>query len=858
MLSPSLLRPVAAGLLLLSSVLHAQQRPLITSADLQALIPHLQFEGRPVANADALALKLAPFRTQLASLSRDGRLLAYTVTEGPYTRIDIRDLDRPAEVHRVQLGDMATAEVLSLRWTSPRQLVFTTEDWVVAAVDFDAQRSRKLISPRILQARLTDTYTITEGRAVDPYNRFEMDRPARVYGVDPSRPDSLLLESVVGSNLRNALYQTLRLDVRTGEWEFLDETRITRPAVRLLSDQAGHVRLQEDRTNFPYEWRVRVLDTNGRPNRWRNLDDVLPAELAASFEAPVADLWSRRSIPLCFSPADPNVLLYATNLDSDTFGVRSVDLRTGEPAAFSVGAADMDLVDPVGEIAPRAIGRSERYMRAEIAAMYYTDFQPAPPRDPLVRDRTDQRIVGVRTASFATGRMWLEDELSAVQAEASAQFPRRRVLLEEWNDTRERFLVRVESPGDPGRFFLYDRPLGRWVEQIRIAPQLAPADLHPTIPFAATAPDGEPITGLLTQPRDPLLKKPPLVIYFADGPWQTAPRAYSGAVQMLAEFGCAVLQLHYRGSAGLGRNKLLGAREAPDLMAAQDTAAALDALASDYGFDRRRVATIGVGYGAWLALRTAEILPDRVRCVVSLNGFNDLSPLLRASPDRELPGQRNENLERAQNAMAMFDEIKASVESLLDSAEEEDPRNSAGSGNDLSAELAQSGATERMPSNDDFGLTSFDFDTESASEGEDSGMNDVFWANKRRLDAAQRMRDAVEATPVDARAAFAAWYFEPAQARGEDLSVLTHIDQLQAEVLICQETLNPHAPTEDAVALRRALDRVRNPPEYWEIPVHAWSRPLDQRPEVWLQVARFFNENLYNFDVQIGTSVEVK
>ncbi|MCF3650902.1 alpha/beta hydrolase family protein [Synoicihabitans lomoniglobus] len=831
------------------------QRPLITSHDLTALLPHLRFEGRPVANAEALAIKLAPMRTKLATLSRDGRHLAYTVTDGPYTRIDIRSIDHPSEVHDVQLGDMATAEIIALEWTSPERLVIATEDWVIGAVELGQDRVRSLITPRSFKVRIGGRALITRRREEDPYQTYEMDRPARLLNLDSQLPDHVIIEGVAGDSIRNAFLVTARLDLASGEWKYLDEVRITTPAMRTISDRTGRIRLQEDRTTLPFQWQIRVLDAEGRPQRWRDLEDVIAPEIAATFEAPPDQLWSRRSIPLGFA-ADPNLLYYTSNAASDTFGVYALDLTTGQRTDFAITSNALDLVDPAAEISPRAIGRTERFVRAENAAVYYTDFRPRLPPSPLVLDRATHAVVGVRTQDFESGVQWLDDALASVQNEINTQFRGRHATILNWDDARTRYLVHVESRSDPGRYFIYDRADQRWIEQLRQAPRLEPGTLHPTIAFATQAPDGRRITGQLTSPRTPLLKKPPLLVMFADGPWQTAPQGFSGPVQMLAEFGCAVLQLNYRGTAGLGRELLLGAREAPDQATASDVAAALDELAQSHPFDRKRVATIGVGYGGWLALRTAQLLPDRIRCVVSLNGFNNIDRLLEAPPPRELPEGRNRNLELVENAVNYLDQANSTLSSFAKSAEESDPRNlpdgTVEEEDDTEVNLftPEGRASTR--------LQSFDRDAASNAESEGAMWEDVYWANKARLDAMLVMQDAIEVTPVHPRSVFARWYFEPLIDHRESLSVLNHIDDLKAEVFIGQEIHNPHAPTADATALRRALDAARNPPDYWEISAHAWSRPIDQQPEVWLQVARFFNENLYNFDVQVGTAVEVK
>ncbi len=239
--------------------------------------------------------------------------------------------------------------------------------------------------------------------------------------------------------------------------------------------------------------------------------------------------------------------------------------------------------------------------------------------------------------------------------------------------------------------------------------------------------------------------------------------------------------------------------------------------------------------------------------MVSLNGFNDLSPLFVKPPKRELPEGVNRNLEQSRAVINFIDQGAIATTALIDML---GAKSLADTDQDENEE-----ETFEFEEFDPFDRTRgrpTSFDEKPEENTEAGAAADAYaWANIERMNALSRMIDIQEPQPVHVRSEFARWYFEPSAAVFDDMSVLTHIADLSAEVLICQETHNPHAPTGAATDLRAALDRVLNPPEYWTIPAHAWSRPLDERPEVWLQVARFFNDNLYNFDVSIGPSVEV-
>lgn len=829
-------RPAVQRWLLLAACLAAllpasAQRPLVTAADLQKLMPHLNLDdGRPVANAEALALKLAPFRTNLATLSRDGRYVAYTVTEGPYTRVDIVSIDNPDENYGVHLGDLATAEVLALEWTSPRRLVLATEDWVIAAIDLGADQIRPLLSPRAFKIQMNHRFLDLSGDAYqdlrdNPFQTYELDQPPRFIGVNPDGSDSVIVAGVAGDELNNASLATVRLDMVSGNWSTIDEVRITSPATKPVVDRQGHIRFLADRTKVPFNWRGRPLTTNHRLQRWSELDRVIAPAIAASFETHPSQLWQGARVPLGFA-GDPETLYLASFNSAGRATLERLNVISGELAPLPSTDTPLALPPTATDLAPRAIGRTERNLRQENAAVFYTDFRPQPPALPFVLDRTDLNPVGLRTIDAAQPIQWLDADLGTVALEIANQFPDRRVEVLDWSDDRNRFLVRVDSLSDPGRYFVHDRSTDAYVEYVRRMPRLGPESRHQTMALRVPRIDGlGTISARLTTPKSPIISPAPLVCLLPDGPWVPVEQSYSQVAQMLAEFGCVVLQLEPPGSIGWDGDPL-HARSRPDQAAAADLAVMLDFLVSEQIHDPRRVALVGVGYGAWLALRSAELLPDRIRCVVSLNGINDLHRLREAPPPRELPETRSRNLEAAQAALALHEAT------LIDTSN-----------------LANTGYRP---------LTTSNIPADEAEQPEDGGDYGEAPDFNLRSKVFSTMLDRLEIDPVGTRALFATWYFAPAREHGDSLSVIDDIDNLRARVLIAQETHNLLQNPSDAAQLRRALNRAKRPADYWEVETHAWSRPIDARPEVWLEVAKFFNDTLYSFGVEIGETIELR
>lgn len=767
-----------------------------------------------------------PFRTDFATLSRDGRHLAYAVMESPYGRIDIVDLDRRSHRQSITLGDLRGSRLLALEWTSPERLVVALESGALVAVDLASDAPRLLLDPSLFDYDATDyagANTIPDAAGVDlPAGEIEVEerripRWPRLLHVAPSEEDIVIVEGVAGDSRQNAFSETVRLDVRTGRWKRIDSVSI-KPGTRILHDRQGRPRLIEDRSRLPLTWRVR-LDPEKRWRAWQPLDRALAPELVEGFQSRRETLLDGRSAPLAFD-VDPDVLYFASNLGRATFGIYALDLASGRPTGFALEDPALDLARPRGDFPAPASGRSERLLRAANAAAHYTDATMEPPATPLVFDRATSRLVGVRIEDAKHGDRWLDPTLATLQTEVAALFPGRRVRLLDWDDARERVLVRVEAEDDPGRYFIHERTTGRYTEYLRRAPWLSPERRHPTSAFAFTTESGRSVRGRLTFPRQPIVSPAPVVCLFSDDPWQEGDPGYDRTSQTIAELGCTVIEVEHAVASGARRAANPAMRSAPDRIVVEDVMAALAWLGRSHAINPKRVAAIGTGYGGWLALRAAQLRPDAFRCVVSLNGYDTVTRLFDRPRERELPDGIPRGLQFAYDMRDYMDAIKRE---LGPSSPDDGEGGGAGEGGDgqaLDAEYSLGGT-----------------------------------GTSRAI--AARIQSRIEIEPVHLPAEMARWYFAPARSNANALSVSRHIAELRCPVFIVQDADNPQAPLGDAQRLRRRLAAARNPPEYWEVPALRWNRSLMERPEVWARIAAFFQETLYRYEVDIGELKEV-
>jgi pimeloyl-ACP methyl ester carboxylesterase len=129
--------------------------------------------------------------------------------------------------------------------------------------------------------------------------------------------------------------------------------------------------------------------------------------------------------------------------------------------------------------------------------------------------------------------------------------------------------------------------------------------------------------------------KPPLVVWFHDGPGQRVLPGFQSDVQALATMGFAVMQFNYRGSAGFGRRHLNAIRDGFDRVPLEDALAAIEYLAQHHAVDPRSVASVGDGFGGYLALRALQLHPGNFRCAVAINAL--IEPGVDPASERRPP-----------------------------------------------------------------------------------------------------------------------------------------------------------------------------------------------------------------------------
>jgi dienelactone hydrolase len=330
----------------------------------------------------------------------------------------------------------------------------------------------------------------------------------------------------------------------------------------------------------------------------RSLADLLrtPKQLAVAHNGPVG--WRMPHLDvLGFLPRDREQLVLRTHGAYSMPQQHLVDLRTGDVREFG------------------------------------GDW-PTPPGESLVFDSYRLKVVGERQDAARPLIAWRDDELGGAQRELEAKFPRRVVEILDWSETRARVLFRVTGGSDAGRLFVWQRPEDVVCEVLRRAPWLAAAKLNETRFLEFEAADGARLTGYVTWPSKPETGLPPVLIVFPSGfPGRPQP-VFDPEAQVFADLGFVVVRLNHRSVAGVAAKDLTALRTAVDRVSIEDAQAAIEWIAAHNAtrpFDRQRIATLGRGFGGYLALRAMQLQPELFRAGIAIDAPLDLHAWLQRS-----------------------------------------------------------------------------------------------------------------------------------------------------------------------------------------------------------------------------------
>ena len=207
-------------------------------------------------------------------------------------------------------------------------------------------------------------------------------------------------------------------------------------------------------------------------------------------------------------------------------------------------------------------------------------------------------------------------------------FPGDRLRLVSTSADRRKFVVLADSPTEGPTYALVDLAQR---SGFRIGPEYAgvsAADVAPKRAIRFKARDGMELRGYLTLPRGKPEKALPLVVLPHGGPASRDAPGFDWWSQAIAAQGYAVLQVNFRGSAGLGPTLLEAGYGQWGRKMQTDLSDGVADLVAKGVVDPKRVCIVGGSYGGYAALAGPTLDPGVYRCAVSVAGVTDLRRLI--------------------------------------------------------------------------------------------------------------------------------------------------------------------------------------------------------------------------------------
>ena len=294
------------------------------------------------------------------------------------------------------------------------------------------------------------------------------------------------------------------------------------------------------------------------------------------------------------------------------------------------------MIDPPDMVGLNADGKAVLYSegdtegRATVREARLDDGPSAAPLPLLegqssVRDPQTGRLIGWTTmVGDHPGYLFLDPYDAKVWRAVEKAYPNQSVTLWSWSANHRRIIVRVDSLTEGPAFALVDIDTlqAQWLGNEYMG--VEPKDVAMQSPVHYRARDGLELSGYLTLPKDRAPNGLPLIVFPHGGPASRDTPGWDWWAQAMASRGYAVLQVNFRGSAGLGEAFLEAGYGQWGRKMQTDLSAGVKHLAAEGTIDPKRVCIVGASYGGYAALAGAALEPGVYRCAASFGGISDL------------------------------------------------------------------------------------------------------------------------------------------------------------------------------------------------------------------------------------------
>lgn len=233
-------------------------------------------------------------------------------------------------------------------------------------------------------------------------------------------------------------------------------------------------------------------------------------------------------------------------------------------------------------------------------------------------------LAGVTTTSPTTPVVWLDPVLAKLQADFDKAVPGRRARIVSFSQDRQKMLVTIDRPDNPGSLYYYDTDGGTLQLVAHVNNDLKSQRLGPVKLIGYTARDGTRIEGVLTLPAGRPARNLPIVMMPHGGPWAHDTADYDYWAQFIASRGYAVLQPNFRGSTGYGAEFLAKGEGQLGLAMQDDITDGLKWAVAQGIADPARACIVGASYGGYATMWGLAKDAGLYRCGIAIAGVANL------------------------------------------------------------------------------------------------------------------------------------------------------------------------------------------------------------------------------------------
>ena len=223
--------------------------------------------------------------------------------------------------------------------------------------------------------------------------------------------------------------------------------------------------------------------------------------------------------------------------------------------------------------------------------------------------------------------IFFDEEIAEIYNGLESVFPGEWVSPVTRDKDRNKMVIRVSSPTNPGDYYFYNRETAQIIPLYNYAPWIDRKIMAETIPVKYTARDGLVIPAYLTLTKKKTERNYMIVLPHG-GPNTKQRIGFDWWTQFFANKGYNVLKMDFRGSTGLGTNHyVLGNTQWGKKMQDDITDGVLWAIENGYA-DEDRVCIAGASYGGYATMAGLTFTPDLYRCGINSVGVVNQQKLL--------------------------------------------------------------------------------------------------------------------------------------------------------------------------------------------------------------------------------------